>query len=91
MRNLLWPEEVTALLGYLRRLPTIPWAEVRQGQAIYDSRCVSCHRSNGHPQACAHAARGRRGHSTTHQIFTPFIVHSPGRDVASRGRGPASP
>lgn len=36
-------EEVTALLAYLRRLPTIPWAEIRQGQDIYDSLCVYCH------------------------------------------------
>ena len=36
-------EEVAALLVYLRRLPTIPWAEIRQGQEIYDSLCVYCH------------------------------------------------
>jgi mono/diheme cytochrome c family protein len=36
-------EEVAALLAYLRRLPTIPWAEIRQGQEIYDSLCVYCH------------------------------------------------
>jgi mono/diheme cytochrome c family protein len=36
-------EEVAALLAYLRRLPTIPWAEIRQGQDIYDSLCVNCH------------------------------------------------
>jgi mono/diheme cytochrome c family protein len=35
--------EVTALVAYLRRLPTIPWTEVRQGQDIYDSLCVYCH------------------------------------------------
>jgi mono/diheme cytochrome c family protein len=35
--------EVTALVAYLRRLPTIPWAEVRQGQDMYDSLCVYCH------------------------------------------------
>jgi mono/diheme cytochrome c family protein len=36
-------EEVTALLAYLRRLPTIPWADIGQGQDIYDSLCVYCH------------------------------------------------
>ncbi|HEX9871945.1 MAG TPA: c-type cytochrome [Candidatus Tectomicrobia bacterium] len=41
-------EEVAALLAYLRRLPTIPWAEIRQGQNIYDSLCVYCHGIYGH-------------------------------------------
>jgi mono/diheme cytochrome c family protein len=36
-------EEVTALLAYLRRLPTLPWADIRQGQDFYDSLCVYCH------------------------------------------------
>ena len=36
-------EEVTVLLAYLRRLPTIPWADIRQGQEIYDALCVYCH------------------------------------------------
>jgi mono/diheme cytochrome c family protein len=35
--------EVTALVAYLRRLPAIPWTEVRKGQDIYDSLCVHCH------------------------------------------------
>jgi mono/diheme cytochrome c family protein len=36
-------EKVAALSAYLQRLPTIPWAEIRQGQDIYDSLCVYCH------------------------------------------------
>jgi mono/diheme cytochrome c family protein len=35
--------EVTALMEYLRRLPAIPWVDIRQGQDIYDSLCVYCH------------------------------------------------
>jgi mono/diheme cytochrome c family protein len=36
-------DEVTAIVVYLRRLPTIPWTAVHQGQDIYDSLCVYCH------------------------------------------------
>lgn len=35
--------EVTALLGHLRRLPTITWDKVHAGEDVYDSLCVSCH------------------------------------------------
>jgi mono/diheme cytochrome c family protein len=35
--------DTTALLAYLRRLPTIPWKEVAAGQMVYDSLCVTCH------------------------------------------------
>jgi mono/diheme cytochrome c family protein len=34
---------VTALLGHLRRLPTIAWEQVHAGEDVYDSLCVSCH------------------------------------------------
>ena len=36
-------EDVTSLLTYLRRLPTIPWETITAGQQAYDSLCVSCH------------------------------------------------
>jgi mono/diheme cytochrome c family protein len=35
--------DVSALLIYLRRLPTIHWKEVAAGQQVYDSLCVACH------------------------------------------------
>ncbi len=35
--------DVTALLTYLKCLPTIPWEQVEVGAYVYDSLCVSCH------------------------------------------------
>src|SRR5262249_1078022 len=35
--------EVTAVLTYLQRLPTLPWAAVNRGKEVYDSLCTSCH------------------------------------------------
>lgn len=35
--------DTSALLAYVRRLPTIPWKEVAAGQMVYDSLCVTCH------------------------------------------------
>ena len=52
-------EEVAALSAYLRRLPTIPWAEIRQGQEIYDSLCVYCH-GNLRPRGWDHGAATSR-------------------------------
>lgn len=41
-----WPsseEEVSALLVYLRRLPTLSWAKIEAGESVYDSLCLTCH------------------------------------------------
>jgi len=35
--------QVTALLSYLRRLPTVDWKKVHAAEDAYDSLCVSCH------------------------------------------------
>lgn len=35
--------DVTSVLTYIRRLPTIPWETAASGQQVYDSLCVSCH------------------------------------------------
>ncbi|HEV8717759.1 MAG TPA: c-type cytochrome [Candidatus Binatia bacterium] len=35
--------EVTALLTYLQRLPTLSWTAVNRGKEVYDSLCTSCH------------------------------------------------
>lgn len=35
--------DVSALIVYLRRLPSLPWKEIAAGQQVYDSLCVSCH------------------------------------------------
>jgi mono/diheme cytochrome c family protein len=35
--------DVTALVTYLKRLPTIPWEQADEGAQVYDSLCVSCH------------------------------------------------
>ncbi|MEW6300224.1 MAG: c-type cytochrome [Thermodesulfobacteriota bacterium] len=35
--------DVTALLAYLKRLPTIPWEQAEAGAEVYDALCVSCH------------------------------------------------
>jgi len=40
--------EVTALLAYLKRLPTLAWQEVNAGEKVYDSLCVACHGVYGH-------------------------------------------
>jgi mono/diheme cytochrome c family protein len=35
--------DVNALSVYLRRLPTLPWERIDQGERAYDSLCLSCH------------------------------------------------
>jgi len=40
--------EITALLGYLRYLPTIVWEQVEAGEKVYDALCLSCHGVYGH-------------------------------------------
>jgi mono/diheme cytochrome c family protein len=35
--------DVTAIIAYLRRLPSIPWEQFNTGQELYDSLCVYCH------------------------------------------------
>jgi mono/diheme cytochrome c family protein len=35
--------EVTAVLTYLKRLPTLSWTAVNRGKEVYDSLCTSCH------------------------------------------------
>lgn len=40
--------EIDMLLHHIRRLPTSPWAEIEQGEKVYDSLCLSCHGVYGH-------------------------------------------
>jgi mono/diheme cytochrome c family protein len=40
--------EINMLLQHIRRLPTLPWAEIEQGEKAYDSLCLSCHGVYGH-------------------------------------------
>lgn len=41
-------EEFTALLTYLKKLPTVDWEEIDAGQQVYDGLCVNCHGLYGH-------------------------------------------
>ena len=46
-----WPsseEDVSALLVYLRRLPTLSWGKIEAGESVYDSLCLTCHGIHGH-------------------------------------------
>ena len=40
--------EIDMLAQHLRRLPTLRWTEVEQGEKVYDSLCLSCHGVYGH-------------------------------------------
>jgi mono/diheme cytochrome c family protein len=35
--------DVGAVYAHLRRLPTLPWERINQGEQVYDSLCLSCH------------------------------------------------
>jgi len=35
--------DISALSAHLRRLPTLPWEHINQGEQVYDSLCLSCH------------------------------------------------
>jgi mono/diheme cytochrome c family protein len=43
--------ETAALAAFLRRMPSIDWALVEGGKAIYAERCVNCHGRFGVPPA----------------------------------------
>ncbi len=36
-------EEVSEILVYLRRLPTLSWGQIEAGESVYDSLCLTCH------------------------------------------------
>jgi mono/diheme cytochrome c family protein len=35
--------QVTAVWKHLRRLPTLPWEQIKDGEQVYDSLCLACH------------------------------------------------
>ena len=42
-------EQVEALVTHLRRMPTIDWARVEEGEALWVDQCESCHGPFGRP------------------------------------------
>ncbi len=40
--------KVTALLAYIKKLPTTDWETIEAGQKVYEELCVSCHGLYGH-------------------------------------------
>lgn len=44
-------QDVESLVAYLRRIPTIDWSTVEEGEVIYVSRCSVCHGETGKPSA----------------------------------------
>lgn len=49
---------VEELVGYLQRMPDVPWPQVRRGADVYAERCEKCHGPNGRPVTLTALQRG---------------------------------
>ncbi|MBI3756796.1 MAG: c-type cytochrome [Deltaproteobacteria bacterium] len=79
--------EVSALVAYLRRLPTIPWKEVVAGQAIYDSLCVSCHGIYGRGDGLMSPSLSPHPRDLTDPTYQKRVSDEDLFRIISKGRG----
>lgn len=79
--------EVTALLTYLQRLPTLSWTEVNRGKEVYDSLCTSCHGLYGRGDGLGARALSVPPRDLTAPVYQAQIGDDELRRIIADGKG----
>lgn len=80
-------EDVSSLLAYLRRLPTISWETVAVGQEAYDSLCVSCHGIYGRGDGLMASSLSPQPRDLSDPVYHKQVSDKELFRIISEGRG----